>query len=114
MLVGGSENSLRAAPLSKGQHMTDAHTANSRTPKEIAETYFKLTDAGAETLGLFGEHAYVCFPKHTPARGIDEVTALFGDIGKLFTSVVHEVAYFNYVEQDERVVVEGFTHGVLA
>jgi ketosteroid isomerase-like protein len=94
--------------------MTDARTATSRTPKEIAETYFKLTDAGAETLSLFGEHAYVCFPKHTPARGIKEVTALFGDIGKLFTSVVHEVAYFNYVEQGERVVVEGFTHGVLA
>jgi ketosteroid isomerase-like protein len=25
-----------------------------------------------------------------------------------------EVAYFNYVVQDDRVVVEGFTHGTLA
>jgi hypothetical protein len=94
--------------------MTDADTATVRTPKEIAELYFKLTDSGGETLSLFDEHAYVCFPKHIPARGIKEVTSLFGDISQLFTSVVHEVAYFNYVEQGDRVVVEGFTHGVLA
>jgi hypothetical protein len=94
--------------------MTDAQSATPRTPKEIAERYFKLTDSGGETLGLFDEHAYVCFPKHVPACGIKEVTELFGDVGKLFTSVVHEVAYFNYIEQHDRVVVEGFTHGVLA
>jgi ketosteroid isomerase-like protein len=94
--------------------MTDTDTATTRTPKEIAERYFKLTDSGGETLSLFDELAYVCFPKHAPARGIKEVTELFGDVGQLFTSVVHEVAYFNYVEQGDRVVVEGFTHGVLA
>jgi SnoaL-like domain len=84
------------------------------TPREIAERYFKLTDSGGETISLFDELAYVSFPKHVPARGIKEVKELFGDVGQLFTSVVHEVAYFNYVEQGEKVVVEGFTHGVLA
>ncbi|MEU6578767.1 nuclear transport factor 2 family protein [Streptomyces sp. NPDC046805] len=92
--------------------MTDT-TAN-EDRKAVAEAYFKRMDAGREFADLFAEDAYVCFPKHAPARGIEEVRRLFGDIFVLFQSVVHEVAYFNYVTQGDYVVVEGTTHGVLA
>ena len=91
--------------------MTDAMF---RSPRQIAEAYFKLADAGESHLGLFDDHAYVYFPKHAPARGTTEVRQLFADVRELFTAVVHEVAYFNYIEDGERVVVEGFTHGILA
>ncbi|MGW6457632.1 nuclear transport factor 2 family protein [Streptomyces sp. NPDC055078] len=82
--------------------------------KAVAETYFKRMDAGADFIGLFAEDAYVYYPKHAPARGIEEVRKLFSDIFVLFGSVVHEVAYFNYITEGDRVVVEGLTHGVLA
>lgn len=94
--------------------MSDNGNTTPPSPKETAQAYFKLSDAGGNALALFDEQAYVYFPKHAPARGIEEVTQLFGDIRQLFTSVVHEAAYFNYIEQGDRVVVEGFTHGVLA
>ena len=82
--------------------------------RAVADAYFKRMDAGQDFLDLFAEDAYVYFPKHTPARGIDEVRQLFADIFVLFKSVVHEVAYFNYITQGDRLVVEGTTHGVLA
>ncbi|MEU0685801.1 nuclear transport factor 2 family protein [Streptomyces uncialis] len=92
--------------------MTD--TAPPESPRAVAQTYFKRLDAGQDFLDLFADDAYVVFPKHAPARGIEEVRTLFADIFVLFTSVVHEIAYFNYVAQADFLVVEGTTHGVLA
>ncbi|MFD9718790.1 nuclear transport factor 2 family protein [Streptomyces sp. NPDC059076] len=84
------------------------------SPRAVADAYFKRMDAGQDFLDLFADDAYVCFPKHTPARGLEEVRALFGDIFVLFRSVVHEIAYFNYIAQGDFLIVEGTTHGVLA
>lgn len=89
-------------------------TGSSPSPRAIAEAYFKRMDSGQDFLDLFADDAYVVFPKHVPARGIEEVKGLFGDIFVLFTSVVHEIAYFNYIAQGDLLVVEGTTHGVLA
>ncbi|GHB51292.1 hypothetical protein GCM10010377_47870 [Streptomyces viridiviolaceus] len=82
--------------------------------KAVAVDYFKRLDTGRDLLDLFDDEAYVCFPKHVPARGTEEVRRLFTDIGALFTSIVHEIPYFNYIAEGEFLVVEGFTHGVLA
>jgi ketosteroid isomerase-like protein len=96
------------AQLMTAQPMTD----NDR--RQITVQYFKRLDAGQDFFDLFAEDAYVYFPKHEPARGINEVRQLFSDIIMLFESIVHEVPYFNYIVQGEQVVVEGTTHGVLA
>src|SRR2546423_11836082 len=82
--------------------------------RQITVQYFKRLDAGQDFFDLFADDAYVYFPKHQPARGIDEVRQLFGDIVVLFKSIVHEIPYFNYITQGEQVVVEGTTHGMLA
>ncbi|MEV0699618.1 nuclear transport factor 2 family protein [Saccharopolyspora sp. NPDC050389] len=71
-------------------------------------------DAGQDFLDLFAADAYVYFPKHAPARGTAEIRTLFADIFALFTSVVHEIPYFNHITHGDFVVVEGVTHGVLA
>ncbi|MFC7344214.1 nuclear transport factor 2 family protein [Saccharopolyspora griseoalba] len=84
------------------------------TGRAVATSYFKLLDAGQDFFHLFADDAYVYFPKHRPARGIDEVKQLFADIVPMFSEIVHEIPYFNYVERGEHVVVEGTTHGVLA
>lgn len=82
--------------------------------RAIAQEYFTRVDTGGDFLSLFDDNACVYFPKHAPARGIKDVTQLFDDIGKLFSSVTHEIAYCNYVVQGEYVAAEGFTHGVLS
>jgi ketosteroid isomerase-like protein len=82
--------------------------------RRITVQYFKRLDGGQDFFDLFADDAYVYFPKHQPARGIDEVRQLFADIIVLFKSIVHEVPYFNYIVQGEQVVVEGTTHGMLA
>ncbi|MBQ0925462.1 nuclear transport factor 2 family protein [Saccharopolyspora endophytica] len=90
------------------------HSDSSGDRTAVAEAYFKRMDAGQDFLPLFAEDAYVYFPKHAPARGIDEVRALFADVFELFGSIVHEVPYFNYITEGDRVVAEGVTHGELA
>ena len=82
--------------------------------KQIAVSYFKLMDAGQDFLHLFDENAYVYFPKHDVARGRKEVEQLFADLWPLFSSIVHDNAYFNYIVSDDMVVAEGMTYGQLA
>lgn len=82
--------------------------------KAVVVAYFKWMDVGKDFLPLFADDAYVYFPKHAPARGIDEVRALFADIIPLFTAIVHDNAYFNYIVSGDTVVSEGMTSGTLA
>src|SRR5260370_16040361 len=82
--------------------------------RQITVQYFKRLDTGQDFYDLFADDAYVYFPKHEPARGMEEVRQLFTDIIALFRSIVHEVPYFNYIIQGEQVVVEGTTNGMLA
>jgi hypothetical protein len=91
---------------------TDTMTREDR--KSIAVSYFKLMDIGENFVHLFDEHAYVCFPKHAPARGIKEVEQLFADLWPMFSSIVHDNAYFNYIIEGDFVVAEGMTHGELS
>jgi len=93
---------------------TTPDTMTREDRKSVAVRYFKLMDAGEEFLHLFDEHAYVCFPKHAPARGIKEVEQLFADLWPMFTSIVHDNAYFNYLIDGDFVVAEGMTYGELA
>ncbi|WP_223180963.1 hypothetical protein [Streptomyces griseicoloratus] len=83
-------------------------TPSAEDHKAVTVDYFKRLDTGRDLLDLFDDDAYVCFPKHVPARGIEEVRRLFTDIGALFTSIVHEIPYFNYIAEGEFLVVEGF------
>lgn len=92
--------------------MTPSAAAEDR--KSVAVSYFKLMDAGESFLHLFDEQAYVYFPKHQPARGIKEVEQLFADLWPMFSSIVHDNAYFNYIQAEDFIVAEGMTYGELA
>ncbi len=87
---------------------------NAADRRQVTVDYFKRFDAGRDVLDLFDDDVYVYFPKHAPAHNLEEVRQLFTDVGSLFKNIVHEVAYFNYVIEGERVVVEGITRGSLA
>jgi ketosteroid isomerase-like protein len=91
---------------------TSAMTRDDR--KAVAVSYFKLMDAGEELLHLFDDHAYVYFPKHAPARGKKEFEQLFADLAPMFSAIVHDNAYFNYIIDEDFVVAEGMTYGELA
>jgi ketosteroid isomerase-like protein len=93
---------------------TTTTTMTDEQRKSVAVDYFKRLDTGRDFLPLFADDAYVYFPKHAPARGIEEVRALFADIVTLFKAIVHDNAYFNYVVSGDTVVVEGMTYGTLA
>jgi ketosteroid isomerase-like protein len=91
---------------------TSAMTRDDR--KAVAVSYFKLMDAGEELLHLFDDHAYVYFPKHALARGKKEFEQLFADLSPMFSAIVHDNAYFNYIIDEDFVVAEGMTYGELA
>ena len=49
------------------------------------------------------------FPKWGVARGKDEIARCFGDVGQLFTSILHHPEYLKMVVQGDVVVAEGIT-----
>ncbi len=81
--------------------------------KAIALEYFKRMDRGESVLDLFDEHAEFYFPKWGIARGRAEIGRLFEDLMGILASVSHDVAYLNFVEQGDMLVVEGTSSGSL-
>jgi ketosteroid isomerase-like protein len=82
--------------------------------KAVALEYFKRLDAGGDFFKLFAEDARVYFPKWGMANGRVEIEKLFGDVGATLSSIEHHYEYFNYVTNDDVVVVEGTSHGATA
>ena len=79
--------------------------------KSLALEYIKRLDRGDDFFGLFDEHAELYFPKWGVARGIGEIRQLFTDVGGILASIKHHYDDFNYVVQDDVVVVEGTSEG---
>src|SRR4051812_50088182 len=94
-----------------------AISTQSMTPeqmKSVVIEYFKRFDRGGDVLALFADDADVYFPKWGVARGKDEIARCFGDVGQLFTSILHHPEYLKLLVQDDVVVAEGITSGVSA
>ena len=82
--------------------------------KDLILQYFKRLDASEDFLNLFADDAEVFYPKWGVASGIDEIEELFGDVGSTVMSMSHDYEYFNYVVNDDTVVVEGTSTGETA
>ena len=79
--------------------------------RAMAINYLKRMDRGDGLLELFDDHAHVYFPKWGLARGRREFERLFGDLGSLFSILVHDTEYYNYFVSGDTVVLEGTTRG---
>ncbi|MBF9043113.1 nuclear transport factor 2 family protein [Rhodobacterales bacterium HKCCE4037] len=96
-----------------------AQDADEEARKAIAESYLKALDAGGVSpttgLGLFDhftEDAEVYFPKWGVARGIEEVTQMFSDVGGTLRGITHHYDGFTwYMTGTDRFAVEGTSEG---
>lgn len=97
-----------------------AQDAADEARKAIAESYLKALDAGGVSpttgIGLFDhftEDAEVYFPKWGVARGIDEVTQMFSDVGGTLRGITHHYDGFVwYMTGTDRFSVEGTSEGM--
>jgi ketosteroid isomerase-like protein len=86
-------------------------TMSDEERRAMAIDYLKRMDRGDGLLELFDDHAHVYFPKWGLARGRREFERLFGDLGSLFRTLVHDTEYYNYFVSGDTVVLEGTTRG---
>ncbi len=89
-------------------------TMTNEQRKSVALEYLKRLDRGEGFYDLFDDNAQVYFPKCGVANGQKQVEQLFTDLISILKSVVHDNAYFNYIIQEDFVVVEGTTSGTTA
>jgi hypothetical protein len=82
--------------------------------KSVALEYLKRLDRGEGFFDLFADDAQVYFPKWGLATGRQEYERLFADLGSILKAIYHDYAYFNYIIQDDFVVVEGTSYGATA
>ncbi|MGB3243531.1 MAG: nuclear transport factor 2 family protein [Sulfitobacter sp.] len=88
--------------------------------KVIAESYLRALDAGGVSpttgLGLFDhftDDAEVYFPKWGVARGMDEIVAMFTDVGGTLKGITHHYDGFTwYMNGTDRIAVEGTSEGM--
>jgi len=91
-----------------------APTMDPQARKDLVLEYFKRLDAGDDFLELFAPRAQVYYPKWGIATGPDEIGGLFGDVAETVTAMARDYPYFNYVTNDDVVVVEGTSTGETA
>ena len=91
-----------------------SNEGSSPEPKEVVLEYFTRLNTGGNVLELFAEDACCFFPKHSYARGIQEVTRLVMDVVPIYKALEHDVATFNFYIQGNTVVAEGASRGELA
>jgi hypothetical protein len=82
--------------------------------KSLALAYFKRLDTGGDFFELFADDARVYCPKWSVASGRTKIEKLFGDVGSTLSSIEHHYEYFNYVMNNDVIVVEGTSHGATA
>ncbi|WP_179403955.1 nuclear transport factor 2 family protein [Burkholderia guangdongensis] len=81
--------------------------------RAIALEYFRRMDRGENILDLFDDNAEIYFPKWGIARGKPEIERMLGDLIGILASVSHDIAHANFIQQGDRVVVEGLSSGKL-
>lgn len=79
--------------------------------KSVAIEYLKRLDKGGDIFELFADDAQAYFPKFGIANGLDEIRKLFASTAKIIASITHDFAYFNFIVQGDKVVVEGTSSG---
>lgn len=79
--------------------------------KSVALEYLKRLDRGDDIFELFADDVQAYFPKYGIVDGVDELRTLFASTGKIIASVKHDYAYFNFIVQNDMVVVEGTSSG---
>jgi ketosteroid isomerase-like protein len=82
--------------------------------KSVALEYLKRLDQGGNFFELFADDAQVYFPKWGLADGKAAIERLFGEVGGTLAGIRHDYAYFNYIFQEDTVVVEGTSSGQTA
>lgn len=96
-----------------------AQSATDDDRKAVAESYLKSLDAGgvSPTTGLglfdhFSDDAEVFFPKWGVARGKEEVTKMFSDVGGTLKGITHHYDKFIwYMNGSDSFAVEGTSEG---
>src|SRR5437016_5589206 len=81
--------------------------------KALVLEYFKRVDRGDDILGMFDEHAELYFPKWGIARGRDQIALFLEDLMGILASISHDMAYANFVQQGDMVVVEATSSGTM-
>ena len=88
--------------------------ADSKNAVGIAKQYFALLDAGSPALlDLLTEDVQIYFPKFGIGRGKQAFAEALTGIAGAIQSVEHPAESFVYIQQAERLAVEGRTRGVL-
>src|SRR6266404_635402 len=89
-------------------------TVPTSDPLAVAREYFRLLDAGAPELAdLFSDDAVIYFPKYGfgPARQTLQETG--EKLGGVIASIAHDLDASLFLQDGNRVVVEGVSRGVL-
>lgn len=86
-------------------------TMTNEQRKSVALEYLKRLDNGGDFFELFADDAQVYFPKWGLADGKEAIRRMFGAVGSTLAGIRHDYAYFNYICQDDTVVVEGTSSG---
>jgi ketosteroid isomerase-like protein len=81
--------------------------------KAIAIEFFRRVDRGGDVLELFDEKAEFYFPKWGVAHGRGEIAQFLDDLSGILAEISHDMAYANFVQQGDRVVVEATSSGKL-
>ncbi|KXF52253.1 hypothetical protein AXA44_01190 [Rhodococcus sp. SC4] len=77
----------------------------------VAREFLLRLDTGGDTLELFDDDALYYFPKRGFMRGKKEIAEFFTKLGAIIATIEHHAAFFNFVVQNDLVVVEGTSHG---
>jgi ketosteroid isomerase-like protein len=81
--------------------------------KAIAIEFFRRVDRGGDVLELFDEKAEFYLPKWGVAHGRGEIARFLEDLSGILAEISHDMAYANFVQQGDRVVVEATSSGKL-
>lgn len=93
------------------------HTMTDEQRKSVALEYLRALDLGHTSDGgtimdLIDEQAEVYFPKWGIARGHEQISQMFSDIGAPLRKIVHHLADINWVfSGSDLLVAEGTSHG---
>ena len=89
-------------------------TAPASDPLAIAREYFRRLDAGSPELAdLFSDDAVIYFPKYGFGAARQTMQETGAKLGEVIASIEHDLAASLFLQDGNRVVVEGVSRGVL-
>lgn len=79
----------------------------------IACEILRLSDAGKDYSMFLTDDVELLFPKWGVVRGKAELGNLFADLGQYLKVVKHDTLSFEFIEQGDRICIEGVSSGEL-